>query len=94
MSPREDVAQELADTCMFGGLNEVYGVQKGRSADNKCWTILFCKARILDGSISVYSPKFIIVKWQTQYRDMPHKGSEKFTSVSDAKQFIQRMFVR
>lgn len=94
MSPREDVAQELFETIKFGGLDEVYGASKGRSADNKCWEVTFCKARVLDGVIRVYSPKFILVKWQTAFRDMQHKGQEKFTSVNDAKSFLQLSFIR
>ena len=59
-SPREELAQELLDICKFGGLDDSYGADKGRSTDAKgktYWNITFCKARVLDGVIKVYSEK-------------------------------------
>lgn len=95
-SPRQDVAQELVETIMFGGLDEVYGCNMSKETDNKgksYYSVSFCKARNLDGVVKVYSPKFVLVKWQTQYRDMPAKGQQVFKNVWDAKSFLQK-FVR
>jgi hypothetical protein len=92
-SPREELAQELLDVCIFGGLDEVYGATKDKRIDAKgktYWSILFCKARVLDGAIKVYSEKFILIKWQTAYRDLPAVGQEVFKSPLAAKQFLQR----
>lgn len=97
MSPRQQVAENLAETCMFGGLNESYGVNiaKGTSNSGKdYWGVTFAKARVLDGSIEVYSPNFIVVKWQTSFRDMAAKGRELFKSESAAKSFITANFIR
>lgn len=95
-SPRQDVAQELVETIMFGGLDEVYGCNMSKEIDAKgksYYSLTFCKARSLDGVVKVYSPKFVLVKWQTQYRDMSPKGQEVFKNVWDAKSFLQK-FVR
>jgi len=95
-SPRQDVAQELVETIMFGGLDEVCGCNMSKETDNKgksYYSVSFCKARNLDGVVKVYSPKFVLVKWQTQYRDMSPKGQEVFKNVWDAKSFLQK-FVR
>ena len=96
ISSRQQVAQNLADTCVFGGLNDSYGVSvtKHTEVGKAHWLVLFCKARVLDGVIKVYSPNFIQVKWQTAYRDMANKGSEVFRSESAAKDFIIKNFVR
>jgi len=96
-SPRHQVAENLADTCIFGGLNDSYGVNisKGRSKNNKeYWGVTFCKARVLDGAIEVYSPNFIVIVWQTAYRDMAAKGRELFKSEAAAKTFITKNFIR
>jgi hypothetical protein len=95
-SPREELAQELLEVCIFGGLDEVYGANKEKATDAKgktYWSISFCKARVLDGMIRVYSERFIMIKWDTAYRDLPQKGQEVFKSPLAAKQFLQR-FVR
>ena len=95
MSPREQVAHNLADTCICGGLNDAFGVQVSKTeADKSYWGVTFCKARILDGEIRVYSPRFILVKWQTTIRDLPAKGNSRFNSEYEAKSFIVSKFVR
>jgi hypothetical protein len=96
MSPRQQVAQNLADTCMFGGLNDSYGVSVAKTEEKgkTFWSVTFAKARILDGVIKVYSPKFILVKWQTAIHDLPTKGQEVFKSEADVKSFLIRSFVQ
>lgn len=99
MSPRQSVAEDLADTCVFGNLNDSYGVTLAKSEkDGKSfWLVTFAKARTLDGLIRVYSPNFIQVKWQGALAvatDLPGKGHEVFRSVSAAKKFLQDHFVQ
>lgn len=96
VSPRQQVAQNLSDTCVCGGLNDSYGVsvEKGEDKGKSFWLVTFCKARVLDGIIRVYSPNFIQVKWQTGFRDMAARGSEVFKSESAAKAFITNSFIR
>lgn len=95
MSPREQVAQNIADTCVFGGLNDSYGVMKEKETSNgkTYWSVTFCKARILDGVIRVYSPKFIMVKWMTAIRTLPHRGQEVFHSEEAVKTFLIKSFI-
>lgn len=97
ISARQQVANNLADTCMFGGLDDSYGVsvQKGTAKSGRdYWGITFAKAAMLDGIIEVYSPSFIVVAWQTAYRDMAAKGREVFKSEQGAKAFLIKNFVR
>lgn len=96
MSPRQEVAQNLADTCVFGGLNDSYGVSVTKSEEKgkTFWSVTFAKARILDGVIKVYSPKFILVKWRAAICDLPAHGQEVFRSEADAKSFLIRQFVQ
>ena len=92
MSPRQEVAQNLVETCMFGGLDDSYGVNLNKEELNgkSFWSVTFAKAAILDGVIRVYSPNFIQVKWQGKMG----KGSEVFRSEHAAKQFLQQTFVQ
>lgn len=92
MSPREQVAHDLADTCTFGGLNESYGVQVTKSEENgkNFWLVTFARARTLDGLIRVYSPVFIQVKWQGP----SGRGSEVLRSPAAAKAFLTSKFIQ
>lgn len=96
MSKRSDFADDFAEFLKTNGLDEVYGVDlalreiKGK----KVYEMTFCIARILDAFVRIYSENFIMVKWQTQYRDMPQFGQEVFKSVDEAKAFILKSFVR
>ena len=96
VSPRQQVALNLADTCVMGGLNDSYGVNVSKSQDAKgkeYWSVTFAKARTLDGNIRVYSPTFILIEWQTADRSLPAKGREVFRSEDEAKSFLQRTFI-
>jgi len=97
-SPREEVADGLADTCVFGGLNESYGVSKAKGEANgkSFWTITFAKARTLDGVIKVYSPTFIQIKWQgalAKAAGLAYEGSEVLKSELAAKKFLTDHFI-
>jgi hypothetical protein len=97
VSPRQQVARNLSDTCVFGGLTDSYGVNVTKTKDGKgkeYWSVSFCKARVLDGEIRVYSPNFILVSWQTAYRDMAAKGNEVFRSELLAKEFLMKHFIK
>ena len=86
VSPREQVALNLADTCVCADLNQSYGVAVTKATDQKgksYWSVTFAKARTLDGIIRVYSERFIQVKWQGANR-----GSEVFRTEYEAKRFL------
>lgn len=97
-SIREEVAEALADTCVFGGLNESYGVIKSKeTAKGKTyWSVTFAKARTLDGYIRVYSPSFIYVGWQgaaAVAAGLEFRGNRVFKDEQSAKQFIVKHFI-
>ena len=89
------VVENLVEFLIGESLDEVYGVQSSICRDSKnrpFANITFCKAFITYGVIMVYSDKYLIVKWQTQRRDLPFKGSRLFRDIPDAKQFISDFF--
>ncbi len=95
MSARSEFAEKLADQLVALGLNDAYGVNILQShVRGKPYVITFCKAATLDAQLTVYGEKFILVKWQTAYRDMPRDGQEKFDSEAAAMQFVKDSFVR
>lgn len=94
MSPREQVAHNLADTCTCSGLNESYGVSIGKGTDAKgksYWAVTFAKARVLDGVLHVYSPNFILIKWQGMGNG---KTLQVLRSEASTKEFIINKFVK
>jgi hypothetical protein len=95
MSARSDLADSIAEQLIDLDLNDAYGVNVGQShVKGKPYVISFCKARVLDAQVTLYGPKFVLVKWQTAFRDMQRDGQEKFDSVADAMSFIKTSFVR
>lgn len=94
LSLRGEVANNLADTCIFGALNDCYGVSCEKAVDAKGkshWSVLFCKARVLDGVIRVYSDRYILITWQGLGE---RNGKYVARSEADAKDFIIRHFVK
>ncbi len=94
LSLRGEVAQNLAETCIFGALNDSYGVSCEKTVDSKGkshWSVLFCKARVLDGVIRVYSESYILITWQGL-----GERNGKFVARSEraAKEFLINHFVK
>jgi hypothetical protein len=93
-SERHQLADRLAAFLIENDLCQVYGgtvdlVRQGRPH----YDTAFSRCRVLDGSISVYSPTFILVSWQSANRSMPHTGERLFTSEQHAIDFIRLAFV-
>lgn len=84
ISPRQQVAQNLADVCVFGGLNDDYGVSMAKETQNNktYWAITFCRLPDLDGVMRVYSPNFILVQWNRETKVM--------RSEAEVKRFLQQ----
>jgi hypothetical protein len=74
--------------------NGPYGGYEGRAdKKGKPHTVLFSIARYLDGVIYVYGKSFILVSYQTSFRDLPREDNRVFESVDDAKEFLKLAFV-
>ena len=89
VSPRQKAALEISDTLMCLGLDEVYGISMERGTDAKgknYWGLTFCKARIVDGVVRVYSDRFIQIKVQQS------RTSEVFRSPREAKAWLVRQY--
>ena len=96
ISAREALADSIREKCVEFCMNDSYGANVFKDSLNgkSYYAVSFCIGRILDGSVKIYSPKFILVKWITQFRDMPHTGQQKFDSAEAAITFIKANFVR
>jgi len=89
MSARSLIAQRLAELVHDKDMVQIYGGEVRQiSGKGKPYEVAFSRARVLDGGISVYSEKFIQVRYQTAYRAMPHQDSRVFLSEKDATEFL------
>ena len=88
---RLNIMERMVEFCGEHGLNEVYGVIENDAGQYRSLT--FCKSNVLDGDIRIYSPNFIQIRYETAYRDLPHKDSRVFVSETDALQFLKSAFV-
>ena len=88
MSEREDIQNDFVTFFETVGLNEVYGVLAGLDTlpnGRKVRTVTFCRARTLDGAITIYGPNFIKVD--------TNRDNEIFGSAEDTKAWIQAKYV-
>lgn len=89
MSARHDLADRFAQWVRDNGLATVWGGDVSLSSNKRCYTIGFDRPRTLDGTISVYSPKFIQVRYEGAYG----RDSHVFTSEANAMEFMRLAFV-
>lgn len=94
-SPREAAANRIARFIVVNKLNSPFGgdVSLYRGGKMPCYLVAFSTPRVLDGTVSVYSPTFIQVRFNTSYRALPAGDSRIFTSESDAIRFLKLAFV-
>jgi len=88
-SPRHEAALRIADTLQCLGLDDCYGISMERTADKQGrqhWSILFCKARTIDGIVRVYSDRYIQIVIDQR------RGAQRFTSYLDAQRWLVREF--
>lgn len=91
MSLRRDMTERMETFLNDVGLNEVYGVMA--NYEGKIKTLSFCKARSLDGQISIYGLNFIQVKYKTAIRALPQEDSRIFESEKNTMDFLKAAFV-
>lgn len=91
-SPRSKAATAIEQFLDRMHLNSPY-LDSGMSKDKKYRYIIFAKPRTVDGEVRVYNPKFIMVSWQTAFRNLPHQDRRIFGDVKDAMEFIKAAFV-
>lgn len=92
---RSDIAATLAAECVALGLNDAYGCAidpPNPDVGRNYYTVLFCKARILDGSIRIWGRTSISVRWQTAIRDLPRNGQVWCANVAGAVKVLRDNF--
>jgi len=93
-SERQLACERLATFIRENNLAQVYGGDVSlQRLPRPHYTTAFSICRVLDGSIELYSPTFICVKWLTQFRDMPHDSKRVFLTVDTALEFLRLAFV-
>lgn len=84
MKTRTEYCEDLMEFLCENNLDQVYGVQHFPASKNKKYhTILFCRARTLDGSIHFYSNKSIQV--------IANRHSKVFNSIDECKEYIKTL---
>ena len=89
MSARSEAAERIVGFVHENGLDRVFGGDMGYGAGKKYRSILFDRPRTLDGSVRVYSPKFILVRSAGPLGD----GQHAFESVENTLAYMKARFV-
>jgi hypothetical protein len=95
MSPRELAQENIRHTLMDLELNQVYGILEGKGVtpNGKTYrSLTFCQAETLDGEVKIFGPKFIVVRYKTAIRRLPHEGYEQFASVEECQKWLIETF--
>lgn len=88
-SPRHEVACRIKDTLECLNLNDSYGISMERATDRKGknhWSILFCRARVADGIVRIYSDRFIQVV-------INKEPARVFNGAVAAQKFLMERFI-
>ena len=86
-----DIAERIAAYIRQIRLDNPYG--GNASKHGRSWDIGFSKPSVVDGTVRVFGPRFIQVKYKTRLRDLPPNDSRVFLSEWDAKVFLELAFV-
>jgi hypothetical protein len=93
-SDRQQLAQRFAEWLHAADMCSPYGGDVSlQRIGRPHYNVLFSKPAVLDGGLAVYSPKFIVIEWITQFRAMPREGRRVFETELDARDFLQLAFV-
>ena len=95
-SPRLSCAEKLAEFINQNGLANPYGGEVNRGIDRKnraYYAVSFSALANIDGVVSVYSPKYFVVKFTTRYKFLPANTTVLFKHHEDLFAFIKAAFV-
>jgi hypothetical protein len=84
---RDAVAEEIYQYCQRRDFNAPYGILMGNHTNKtgkKFIEITFGRARTLDATVSVYGPKFILIKTSRGHSDI-------YRSLPDAIKYLDRL---
>jgi len=88
---REQIAEQFATLIRENGMSQVYGGDV--SKQSRFYQVLFSRARTLDGSVDIYGERWVLVAYQTTYRDLPHNDRRVFSDWMQAFEFVRLAFV-
>jgi hypothetical protein len=86
-----DIAERLARWITQHRLDDPFGGNASKSG--RSWDIGFSKPGTVAGTVKVFGPRFIQVKYKTPLRDLPNRDSRVFLTERDAALFLQWAFV-
>jgi hypothetical protein len=89
MSARSEAAARFVEFVTQHGLDRVFGGDNGYGEGKKYRSILFDRPALLDGSIRVYNPKFILIDSGGPLG----LGREAFDDVDNALAYLRAAFV-
>jgi hypothetical protein len=96
MSPRRQVAEKIAQKIRDLELCTPVGgdLARTRSGGRRpFYCVGFSKPANLDGTVSIYGHRLILVEYLTRYTVVAHRDRHVFKKVDDVTEFLQAAFV-
>jgi hypothetical protein len=88
-SPRRQLAQRIATFIIAHHLANPFGGEVEQSSDRRSYGILLSIPRLLDGEVRVYSPRFILIRFEGPLGN----GDWVFESEQNALDFLRLYLV-
>ena len=91
VSPRRRAALAILAPILCLQLDEVYGggMERGEDKGKSFWALTFCRARYIDGTVHIYSDRFIQIKYTRAGRET----RQVCRSTYEAKRFLMEKFL-
>jgi hypothetical protein len=90
-SERQQIAQRIATFIIENHLANPFGGEVDQSASKgRPYTVAFAVPRLLDGIVTVYGPKFILINMQGR---LARRDGAVFESEQNAIQFLRLLLV-
>lgn len=90
-SERRLLADRIATVITSKRLTSPHGGDVTRRKDSKSrdiYEVAFAQPRNLDGTVAIYSDHFLLVRYQTRYKNLPPKGNIVFKSEAALVEFL------
>ncbi len=92
-SSRHQIAEKFAELIIENGLTSIHGGEVSlRKGKRSYYHTSFSRPMYLDGSVDVYSEKFVRISWSTSYRPLDSYASVVLDAET-AMKFIKLAFI-
>lgn len=93
-SEREQIQERIYQWLLASNAFDApYGVLKGHSTNGRARQVTFGRSNILDATVDVYGPRFMLLRWRAAIRKLPSDGQLKFADATAMLNWIKENMI-